>query len=89
MFHVSLSCMVSSVIHKSFHSALTELSLVFVVILVFSSLPYQIHWVQQTCSLVNLIPRCVPVKSRGALLSAFARDGLLLAVAVNQNDPKV
>ncbi|XP_032062172.1 ciliogenesis and planar polarity effector 1 [Aythya fuligula] len=53
-----------------------------------SSLPYQIHWVQQTCSLVNLIPQCVPVKSRGALLSAFARDGLLLAVAVNQNDPK-
>uniref|UniRef100_U3IMM2 Ciliosis and planar polarity effector complex subunit 1 n=1 Tax=Anas platyrhynchos platyrhynchos TaxID=8840 RepID=U3IMM2_ANAPP len=47
-----------------------------------------IHWVQQTCSLVNLIPQCVPVKSRGALLSAFARDGLLLAVAVNQNDPK-
>uniref|UniRef100_A0A8B9BDT8 Ciliosis and planar polarity effector complex subunit 1 n=1 Tax=Anser brachyrhynchus TaxID=132585 RepID=A0A8B9BDT8_9AVES len=47
-----------------------------------------IHWVQQTCSLVNLIPQCVSVKSRGALLSAFARDGLLLAVAVNQNDPK-
>ncbi|OXB79182.1 UNVERIFIED_CONTAM: hypothetical protein H355_006641 [Colinus virginianus] len=53
-----------------------------------SSLPYQIHWVQQTCSLVNLVPQCVSVKSRGALLSAFARDGLLLAVAVNQIDPK-
>ncbi|KAF1669490.1 CPLN1 protein, partial [Pygoscelis papua] len=53
-----------------------------------SSLPYQIHWVQQTCSLVNLVPRCVSVKSRGALLCAFARDGLLLAVAVNQTDPK-
>ncbi|NXN06615.1 CPLN1 protein, partial [Indicator maculatus] len=53
-----------------------------------SSLPYQIHWVQQTCSLVNLVPRCVPVKSRGALLCAFARNGLLLAVAVNQTDPK-
>ncbi|OXB66697.1 hypothetical protein ASZ78_013088, partial [Callipepla squamata] len=52
------------------------------------SLPYQIHWVQQTCSLVNLVPQCVSVKSRGALLSAFARDGLLLAVAVNQIDPK-
>ncbi|KFQ54153.1 Uncharacterized protein C5orf42, partial [Pelecanus crispus] len=52
------------------------------------SLPYQIHWVQQTCSLVNLVPQCVPVKSRGALLCAFARDGLLLAVAVNQTDPK-
>ncbi|NWW53649.1 CPLN1 protein, partial [Pedionomus torquatus] len=53
-----------------------------------SSLPYQLHWVQQTCFLDNLIPRCVPVKSRGALLSAFARDGLLLALAVNQPDPK-
>ncbi|XP_010122219.1 PREDICTED: uncharacterized protein C5orf42-like, partial [Chlamydotis macqueenii] len=53
-----------------------------------SSLPYQIHWVQQTCSLVNLVPQCVSVKSRGALLCAFARDGLLLAVAINQTDPK-
>ncbi|KAK4815418.1 hypothetical protein QYF61_001406, partial [Mycteria americana] len=53
-----------------------------------SSLPYQIHWVQQTCSLVNLVPPCLSVKSRGALLCAFARDGLLLAVAVNQTDPK-
>ncbi|NWS55182.1 CPLN1 protein, partial [Chunga burmeisteri] len=53
-----------------------------------SSLPYQIHWVQQTCSLVNLVPQCVSVKSRGALLCAFAGDGLLLAVAVNQTDPK-
>ncbi|NWI89797.1 CPLN1 protein, partial [Pitta sordida] len=53
-----------------------------------SSLPYQIQWVQQTCSLVDLVPQCVPVKSRGALLCAFARDGLLLAVAVNQTNPK-
>ncbi|XP_014112487.1 PREDICTED: uncharacterized protein C5orf42 homolog isoform X3 [Pseudopodoces humilis] len=53
-----------------------------------SSLPYQIQWVQQTCSLVNMVPQCVSVKSRGALLCAFSRDGLLLAVAVNQTDPK-
>ncbi|GAB0203071.1 ciliogenesis and planar polarity effector 1 [Grus japonensis] len=53
-----------------------------------SSLPYQIHWIQQTCCLVNLVPPCVTVKSRGALLCAFARDGLILAVAVNQTDPK-
>ncbi|XP_009981554.1 PREDICTED: uncharacterized protein C5orf42 homolog, partial [Tauraco erythrolophus] len=53
-----------------------------------SSLPYQIHWLQQTCSLANLVPQCVSVKSRGALLCTFARDGLLLAVAVNQTDPK-
>ncbi|XP_066195606.1 ciliogenesis and planar polarity effector 1 [Sylvia atricapilla] len=52
------------------------------------SLPYQIQWVQQTCSLTNLAPQCVSVKSRGALLCAFARDGLVLAVAVNQTDPK-
>ncbi|XP_010014077.1 PREDICTED: uncharacterized protein C5orf42-like, partial [Nestor notabilis] len=53
-----------------------------------SSLPYQVQWVQQTCSLLNLVPQCMSVKSRGALLCAFARDGLLLAVAVNQTDPK-
>ncbi|KFP74019.1 Uncharacterized protein C5orf42, partial [Apaloderma vittatum] len=53
-----------------------------------SSLPYEIHWIQQTCSLDSLVPQCVSVKSRGALLCAFARDGLLLAVAVNQTDPK-
>uniref|UniRef100_A0A672U9I4 Ciliosis and planar polarity effector complex subunit 1 n=1 Tax=Strigops habroptila TaxID=2489341 RepID=A0A672U9I4_STRHB len=53
-----------------------------------SSLPYQVHWIQQTCSLLNLVPQCVSVKSRGALLCAFAGDGLLLAVAVNQTDPK-
>ncbi|XP_067401645.1 ciliogenesis and planar polarity effector 1 [Emydura macquarii macquarii] len=53
-----------------------------------SSLPYQILWAQQACSLPSLIPECEPVKSRGALLTAFSRDRLLLAVAINQNDPK-
>ncbi|XP_039399480.1 ciliogenesis and planar polarity effector 1 isoform X8 [Mauremys reevesii] len=53
-----------------------------------SSLPCHIHWAQQACSLPTLVPVCVSVKSRGALLTAFSRDGLLLAVAVNQNDPK-
>ncbi|XP_065406079.1 ciliogenesis and planar polarity effector 1 isoform X2 [Chrysemys picta bellii] len=53
-----------------------------------SSLPYHIHWAQQACSLPTLVPVCVSVKSRGALLTAFSRDGLLLAVAINQNDPK-
>lgn len=80
MLCVILSCM-DFTIHDPF--------LVLSFFLVFSSVPYQIHWVQQTCSLVNLVPRCVPVKSRGALLCAFARNGLLLAVAVNQTDPKV
>ncbi|KYO29013.1 hypothetical protein Y1Q_0009827 [Alligator mississippiensis] len=54
----------------------------------FSSVPYHIQWAQQKCSLLSLVPQCEPVKSRGALLTAFARDGLLLAVAMNQNDPK-
>ncbi|KAM9138287.1 ciliogenesis and planar polarity effector 1 isoform 2-T2 [Pangshura tecta] len=53
-----------------------------------SSLPFHIHWAQQACSLPTLVPVCVSLKSRGALLTAFSRDGLLLAVAVNQNDPK-
>ncbi|XP_075788637.1 ciliogenesis and planar polarity effector 1 isoform X2 [Pelodiscus sinensis] len=53
-----------------------------------SSLPYHILWAQQACYLSTLVPVCVSVKSRGALLSTFSRDGLLLAVAINQNDPK-
>ncbi|XP_061873275.1 ciliogenesis and planar polarity effector 1 isoform X6 [Colius striatus] len=53
-----------------------------------SSLPYHIHWIQHTFSLIDLFPPCVSVKSRGALLCAFTRDGLQLAVAVNQTDPK-
>ncbi|OPJ82495.1 hypothetical protein AV530_000322 [Patagioenas fasciata monilis] len=53
----------------------------------FKYVSISIHWVQQTCSLVDLVPHCVSVKSRGALLCAFARDGLLLAVAINQTDP--
>ncbi|XP_074851741.1 ciliogenesis and planar polarity effector 1 [Carettochelys insculpta] len=53
-----------------------------------SALPYHILWAQQACSLPTLVPVCESVKSRGALLTAFSRDGLLLAVAINQNDPK-
>ncbi|XP_049718453.1 ciliogenesis and planar polarity effector 1 isoform X2 [Elephas maximus indicus] len=52
------------------------------------SLPYQVHWAQQDCFLCSLIPKCEPVKSRGALISAFSRDGLTLAVTLNQKDPK-
>ncbi|XP_063475629.1 ciliogenesis and planar polarity effector 1 isoform X6 [Symphalangus syndactylus] len=52
------------------------------------SLPYHIHWAQQDCHLCNLIPKCESVKSRGALISAFSRDGLTLAVTLNQKDPK-
>nr|XP_028705223.1 ciliogenesis and planar polarity effector 1 isoform X10 [Macaca mulatta] len=52
------------------------------------SLPYHVHWAQQDCHLCSLIPKCESVKSRGALLSAFSRDGLTLAVTLNQKDPK-
>ncbi|XP_058163910.1 ciliogenesis and planar polarity effector 1 isoform X2 [Dasypus novemcinctus] len=53
-----------------------------------SSLPYRVHWAQRDCFLCSLIPKCESVKSRGALISAFSRDGLTLAVALNQRDPK-
>ncbi|XP_021117150.1 protein JBTS17 isoform X5 [Heterocephalus glaber] len=52
------------------------------------SLPYHIHWAQQDCLLSSLIPKCESVKSRGALMSSFSRDGLTLAVTLNQKDPK-
>lgn len=54
-----------------------------------SSLPYRVHWAQQDCLLGSLIPACESIKSRGALISAFSRDGLTLAVTLNQKDPKV
>ncbi|XP_015275639.1 PREDICTED: uncharacterized protein C5orf42 homolog [Gekko japonicus] len=53
-----------------------------------SSSPCRIHWTQQTCSLRSLIPCCEAMKSRGALLTAFSSDGLVLAIAVNQKDPQ-
>ncbi|XP_067320736.1 ciliogenesis and planar polarity effector 1 isoform X1 [Anolis sagrei] len=53
-----------------------------------NSFPCQIHWAQQTCSLSSLTPPCESIKSRGALCTALSRDGLVLAVAVNQKDPQ-
>uniref|UniRef100_UPI00398E864E ciliogenesis and planar polarity effector 1 n=1 Tax=Pristiophorus japonicus TaxID=55135 RepID=UPI00398E864E len=50
--------------------------------------PFSVQWVTQTHVLGGLIPGCDPVKSRGALLAAFSGDGLVLAVVINQNDPK-
>ncbi|CAH6787350.1 Cplane1 [Phodopus roborovskii] len=52
------------------------------------SLPFHVHWAQQECLLCSLTPKCESVKSRGALISAFSRDGLALAVTLNQKDPK-
>ncbi|XP_072373634.1 ciliogenesis and planar polarity effector 1-like [Scyliorhinus torazame] len=53
-----------------------------------SAVPFCVQWVTHTQSLAALIPGCDAVKSRGALLAAFSRDGLVLAVIINQNDPK-
>nr|XP_034956443.1 ciliogenesis and planar polarity effector 1 isoform X2 [Zootoca vivipara] len=50
------------------------------------SFPFLIHWTQRTCSLSSLVPHCQPIKSRGALLTAFSNDGLVLAIGVNQKD---
>ncbi|XP_006889638.1 PREDICTED: uncharacterized protein C5orf42 homolog [Elephantulus edwardii] len=52
------------------------------------SLPYRVHWAQQDCLLCDLVPKCQSVKSRGALISAFSSDGLILGVTLNQKDPK-
>ncbi|XP_057564100.1 ciliogenesis and planar polarity effector 1 isoform X3 [Hippopotamus amphibius kiboko] len=52
------------------------------------SLTYCVQWAQEDCLLCSLIPKCESVKSRGALISAFSRDGLTLAVTLNQKDPK-
>ncbi|GAB1299232.1 Ciliogenesis and planar polarity effector 1 [Apodemus speciosus] len=46
-----------------------------------------IHWYENIFTSVSLIPKCTAVKSRGALISAFSRDGLALAVTLNQKDP--
>ncbi|XP_060236476.1 ciliogenesis and planar polarity effector 1 isoform X1 [Meriones unguiculatus] len=52
------------------------------------SLPFRVQWAQQECLLCSLTPKCASVKTRGALVSAFSRDGLALAVTLNQKDPK-
>ncbi|XP_073537849.1 ciliogenesis and planar polarity effector 1 isoform X2 [Phyllobates terribilis] len=53
-----------------------------------SAAPYHVHWTQQDCSVLSIAPACAPVKSRGALLALFSRDGLVLTLALNQKDPK-
>ncbi|XP_010603787.1 ciliogenesis and planar polarity effector 1 isoform X2 [Fukomys damarensis] len=52
------------------------------------SSPYCVHWAQQDHLLCSLNPKCESVKSKGALISSFSRDGLTLAVTLNQTDPK-
>ncbi|KAG5834760.1 hypothetical protein ANANG_G00264980 [Anguilla anguilla] len=53
-----------------------------------SSLGCSVCWVTQTYPLPQLSPPCRPVKSRGALVPALSPDGQLLAVALNQRDPR-
>ncbi|XP_041753988.2 ciliogenesis and planar polarity effector 1 isoform X1 [Coregonus clupeaformis] len=53
-----------------------------------SPVGYSVRWVTKTYPMSCLTPPCRPVKSRGALVPAFSPDGLLLAVALNQRDPR-
>ncbi|KAL7848306.1 hypothetical protein AOLI_G00230240 [Acnodon oligacanthus] len=49
---------------------------------------YSVQWVTKTYPLNHLVPACRPVKSRGALVTAFSPDGQLLAIILNQKDPR-
>ncbi|CAK6959484.1 ciliogenesis and planar polarity effector 1 [Scomber scombrus] len=52
------------------------------------SVGYSIQWATKTYPMSSLTPACQPVKSRGALVSAFSPDGRLLAIVLNQRQPK-
>lgn len=54
-----------------------------------SSVGYSTQWATKTYPMSRLIPPCQPVKSRGALVTAFSPDGQLLAIVLNQKRPKV
>ncbi|XP_054613801.1 ciliogenesis and planar polarity effector 1 isoform X2 [Dunckerocampus dactyliophorus] len=52
------------------------------------SMAYNIQWATKTYSMSHLTPTCQPVKSRGALVVDFSPDGQLLAIVLNQRQPK-
>ncbi|XP_068429824.1 ciliogenesis and planar polarity effector 1 isoform X2 [Clinocottus analis] len=52
------------------------------------SVGYSIQWATKTYPMSRLTPPCQPVKSRGALMPAFSPDGCLLAIVLNQRQPK-
>ncbi|XP_073334518.1 ciliogenesis and planar polarity effector 1 [Pagrus major] len=52
------------------------------------SVGYSIQWATKTYPMSRLTPPCQPVKSRGALVPAFSPDGRLLAIVLNQRQPK-
>ncbi|XP_027137955.1 ciliogenesis and planar polarity effector 1 isoform X4 [Larimichthys crocea] len=49
---------------------------------------YSIKWATKTYPMSRLTPPCQPVKSRGSLVPAFSPDGRLLAIVLNQRQPK-
>ncbi|XP_019938136.2 ciliogenesis and planar polarity effector 1 [Paralichthys olivaceus] len=52
------------------------------------SVGYSVQWATKTYPMTHLIPTCQPVKSRGAIVPAFSPDGQLLAIVLNQRQPK-
>ncbi|KAK5852080.1 hypothetical protein PBY51_023582 [Eleginops maclovinus] len=52
------------------------------------SVGYSIKWATKTYPMSCLSSPCQPVKSRGALVPAFSPDGCLLAIVLNQRQPK-
>ncbi|XP_067255037.1 ciliogenesis and planar polarity effector 1 isoform X2 [Chanodichthys erythropterus] len=54
-----------------------------------SSVGFSVHWASKCFPFNQLLPPCKPVKSRGALVPAFSPDAQLLAVVLNQKDPRV
>ncbi|XP_029025275.1 ciliogenesis and planar polarity effector 1 [Betta splendens] len=52
------------------------------------SVGYSVQWATKTYPLSCLTPPCQSVKSRGALVPGFSPDGLLLAIVLNQRQPK-
>ncbi|XP_040914910.1 ciliogenesis and planar polarity effector 1 [Toxotes jaculatrix] len=52
------------------------------------SVGYSVQWATKTYPMSRLSPPCQPVKSRGALVPAFSPDGRLLAIVLNQRQPK-
>ncbi|XP_034047925.1 ciliogenesis and planar polarity effector 1 isoform X2 [Thalassophryne amazonica] len=49
---------------------------------------YSIWWTSKTYPMSRLSPPCHPVKSRGTLVPAFSPDGQLLAIVLNQRQPR-
>ncbi|XP_077099891.1 ciliogenesis and planar polarity effector 1 [Siphateles boraxobius] len=53
-----------------------------------SSVGFSVNWSSKCFPFNQLLPPCKPVKSRGALVPALSPDAQLLAVVLNQRDPR-